>query len=789
MQMAEDDPLTRQSSGGSDETNDYPEGLPGTTPPDDNRFMKRMKAMDRKTGHGRKPSPNEPRRREGATVHQHGHVSPIRELDVTEQFPPREKHFRAEEVGSGVDSAKADPTPYRGGSDKAVKRHASVAAAAWEGDAEESSDKMFASRRSTIPCASVPRQRSKKDRDKWRSKAERDNLREAKRRPFEADAGGEAKDTLLKVFSAGSEERTKKLSKSVSSGGPVCDLSSEEEVEEVVVASAPAVEGALRKQEQYARSRRSTVAVPQHQAHLALQEAEQKRKRGGHAPRGGQAKERSDFYSNLKLAILRYGIGAASKRRHGPSTSQTRQYNRHASEGSVRGPMVSEQLWVQLNRYLEGYHEENQTQYQTQLLGRRLEVSKLLSKILCFQLPLLEHQDSTYEFGGDGMAGTGEYTEIPSSDDPTPLMSLEMSHEDVVTSQEGDSPAAPSSTQGEEAADHHRPHPHLSLGDDVTSSLTPSTIQRLQMSKGSKPSSFDEAPPSFSPETFLERRQLLALQRVTSLLDELEQAECLYPSTRALGDENPEYRRPNFCRKVEALQLWCKITKGLSCRLCDLSTWFGTRIHEPKDDNLYPVERAFSTDSGTPSSSSSAHTPLVQPSAVLPSSLVLSPASGDERRQVICSPASSGKMSIRVVRVGRYHHFVVRALKKGIKRMMDSISTHNHCVLHLALGALAGRRSRGHWAEDDEGEGEERVPIYPSRYSSGAEEGEEWEGQRVDWLVEFDKMNLPMFHDQFLLLARVRLDVIHECLRLQLYLRPPKTPSEFIISRVSIAPD
>ena len=787
--MAEDD-LTRQSSGGSDETNDYPEGLPGTTPPDDNRFMKRMKALDRKAGHGRKASPNESKRREmreGSGAYLLGHVSPIREMEVVEQFPAAEKHGRVEEAGGSVPSEKPSSTPSREGSEKALKKHVSVPAR--DGSTEEVGDKASVARRSTMPSG-TPRGRSRKE--KWRSKVTRDSHREVKRRPFEAEAGGDAPadDTGAEGLSVDGEERVKKLSKSESTGEPASVLlSSGEDVDEEMD-SIPDKEGVRKKQVQFCKTRRSTVAVPHHHTNMALQEIEQKRRRGGHAPREGSiAKEKKEFYSHLKLAIVSYGIGALAKLRHVPPTSHSRQYNRHASEGSVHGHMMSEQLWVLLNRYLEGYSndEEKLAEYQSQILGRRQEVRGLLSKILSFQLSLLEQQDSTYEFGGDSASGTGEYTEIPSSDERTPHMSLDLAQENV-TSHEGDPPAEGNSSssslaQVEEATHHHRPVPHLSINDDPTSSLTPSAIQRLQLSKSSKPSSFDEPTASFPPKSFLDRRQIVALQRVTSLLDRLEQAERLYPTMRALGDENPEYRRPNFCRKVEALQLWSKITEGLSHRLSHLSTWFGIRISNPRDDDLFSMERAFSSDSGTPCSSSS-YTPTVQSCAVLPSSQALSPAGGEERRHVgIVSPANSGKVTTRVVKVGRYHRFVVLALKKGIKRMMDSISAHNDCVLRLSLFALAGERSHGRWIEDDEGEREERIPIHPSRSSSDIEAGE---GHFVNWLAEFDKMNLPMFHDQFLLLARVRLDVIHECLRLQLYLRPPKTPSEFSISRVSL---
>ena len=47
----------------------------------------------------------------------------------------------------------------------------------------------------------------------------------------------------------------------------------------------------------------------------------------------------------------------------------------------------------------------------------------------------------------------------------------------------------------------------------------------------------------------------------------------------------------------------------------------------------------------------------------------------------------------------------------------------------------------------------------------------------LDWLQEFDAINLPHFRRQYIQLVHIPLDVMHECLKLQLGLHIPDTPS------------
>lgn len=53
-----------------------------------------------------------------------------------------------------------------------------------------------------------------------------------------------------------------------------------------------------------------------------------------------------------------------------------------------------------------------------------------------------------------------------------------------------------------------------------------------------------------------------------------------------------------------------------------------------------------------------------------------------------------------------------------------------------------------------------------------------------NWIQEFESMNLPLFCEQYIRLVHVPLDVMHECLKLQLELKPCKEPSYHSVRQV-----
>ena len=54
----------------------------------------------------------------------------------------------------------------------------------------------------------------------------------------------------------------------------------------------------------------------------------------------------------------------------------------------------------------------------------------------------------------------------------------------------------------------------------------------------------------------------------------------------------------------------------------------------------------------------------------------------------------------------------------------------------------------------------------------------------LNWAQEFESMNLPHFGRQFIQLVHTPLDVMHECLKLQLELQLPERPSPLSVKQV-----
>ena len=94
----------------------------------------------------------------------------------------------------------------------------------------------------------------------------------------------------------------------------------------------------------------------------------------------------------------------------------------------------------------------------------------------------------------------------------------------------------------------------------------------------------DEAPQhnKILPQEFLSPAQNSAVAKVTDILEQLERVEGMFQNRRKIGDEHPQYRTLSFRRKIDALTLWLKVTKGLAQALATLSTWLGVSIIVPE---------------------------------------------------------------------------------------------------------------------------------------------------------------------------------------------------------------
>ena len=108
-----------------------------------------------------------------------------------------------------------------------------------------------------------------------------------------------------------------------------------------------------------------------------------------------------------------------------------------------------------------------------------------------------------------------------------------------------------------------------------------------------------------SPQEFLNPAQISAVAKVTEILGELEKVESYYPNRKKIGDAHPQYRTLSFRRKVDALNLWLKVTKALAQALATMSGWLGVTVILPemcRDDDCHdndpePCSRSTSNES------------------------------------------------------------------------------------------------------------------------------------------------------------------------------------------------
>ena len=333
-------------------------------------------------------------------------------------------------------------------------------------------------------------------------------------------------------------------------------------------------------------------------------------------------------------------------------------------------------------------------------------------------------------------------------------------------------------------------------------------------------------------EQFLSQLQLLAMSRVDTLLTELDSVETLYPTRQKMGDELPNYRTLVFKRRVEALILWLKVTNGIAKKLSSLSTWLGVRVVIPAvctegsrsrttsfDKPGSPRRARTQSDPLAPGSPKSPKSPTVKlqfsvgsPGAEINPQQSLMPrrlkrlnssfsrtqsSSGSSYSQATLQRLFSNYQSASFDEThGPYRAFVDRGLKKkGLTRLMKILIDSITPVLTLAQDAMTPLSERSDDTDEFE---EERRPLlraflppaltmadcYHPRTTEGGQFRRTTSVGPDNWTQEFEAMNLPLFYSQYIQLVHVPLDVMHECLRMQLELRPPRQPSAHSVKQV-----
>ncbi|KAL6064924.1 hypothetical protein STEG23_012869, partial [Scotinomys teguina] len=307
------------------------------------------------------------------------------------------------------------------------------------------------------------------------------------------------------------------------------------------------------------------------------------------------------------------------------------------------------------------------------------------------------------------------------------------------------------------------------------------------------------------------QRQRVSFEQVKRIMELLEYIEALYPSLQALQKDYERYAAKDFEDRVQALCLWLNITKDLNQKLRIMGTVLGiknlsdigwpvfeipsprpSKGYEPEDEGEDTEGELKELESGAEESDGE-RTPSPRVPELRPSTdSFLDAHSQDciarklerlesEEDSVGWGAADCGTEAgfSRHCLTSIYRPFVDKALKQmGLRKLILRLHKLMHGSLQRARVALV---KSDHPVEFSDFPG----PMWGSDYVqlSGTPPSSEQKCSPVSW-EELKAMDLPSFEPAFLVLCRVLLNVIHECLKLRLEQRPAGEPSLLSIKQL-----
>uniref|UniRef100_A0A8C5X477 Mitogen-activated protein kinase kinase kinase 4 n=1 Tax=Malurus cyaneus samueli TaxID=2593467 RepID=A0A8C5X477_9PASS len=312
-------------------------------------------------------------------------------------------------------------------------------------------------------------------------------------------------------------------------------------------------------------------------------------------------------------------------------------------------------------------------------------------------------------------------------------------------------------------------------------------------------------------------RQRVSFEQVKRIMELLEYIEALYPSLQALQKDYEKYAAKDFQDRVQALCLWLNITKDLNQKLRIMGTVLGIKnlsdigwpvfeIPSPRlskdndpDDEDVDRETEVKESSGTCTEESDGEEQISEENVeelrqAIKSSFTNKPnfdfqdhfsrrldrleSEDDSTSWVIPECSAEGSCSQHCL-TSIYRPFVDKALKQmGLRKLILRLHKLMHGSLQRARMALVRSDHQLEFSEfpdamlcSDYVQLLNFPPCCEQKCSA------------VSW-EELKSMDLPSFEPAFLVLCRVLLNVIHECLKLRLEQRPAGEPSLLSIKQV-----
>ncbi|XP_037679696.1 mitogen-activated protein kinase kinase kinase 4-like isoform X2 [Choloepus didactylus] len=300
------------------------------------------------------------------------------------------------------------------------------------------------------------------------------------------------------------------------------------------------------------------------------------------------------------------------------------------------------------------------------------------------------------------------------------------------------------------------------------------------------------------------QRQRVSFEQVKRIMELLEYIEALYPSLQALQKDYEKYAAKDFQDRVQALCLWLNITKDLNQKLRIMGTVLGiknlsdigwpvfeipsprpSKGNEPEDEGDDTEGELKELESSMDESEEEQISDLSVQKIRQPTENSFDIQSRDyvskkfERLESeedsvgwgtpdFSTEAGLGRHCLTSI----YRPFVDKALKQmGLRKLILRLHKLMDGSLQRARIALVKSDRPVEFSEFPD-------PMWGSDYVqlSSSPPSSEQKCSTVSW-EELRSMDLPSFEPAFLVLCRVLLNVIHECLKLRLEQRPAGEPS------------
>ncbi|XP_047459516.1 mitogen-activated protein kinase kinase kinase 4 isoform X2 [Mugil cephalus] len=314
------------------------------------------------------------------------------------------------------------------------------------------------------------------------------------------------------------------------------------------------------------------------------------------------------------------------------------------------------------------------------------------------------------------------------------------------------------------------------------------------------------------------QRQRLAFEQVKHVMGLLESVEALYPSLQALQRDYEKYAERDFQGRVQALCLWLNITQDLNQKLRVMATVLGlhdlSRIgwpvfeipsprcsrgneEEENEEDENDSTATFTAESDGEDRDAEEEEEEEEEEEGVPVSVVEGELSPNLTRTFarMCSEeflpaATSGSVEASVsggvfCPTAIYRPFVDKALKQmGLRKLILRLHKLMDRSLQRSRAALLQHTPALEFADfPDPMLYSDYLPELSRHLSCSHPTDPKLGADQVSW-KDLIEMDLPSFRPAFLVLCRVLLNVIHECLKLRLEQRPAGEPSLLSIKQL-----